>query len=157
MFIGANEPHAYIFGEMVECMASSDNVVRAGLTPKSKDIPTLVNMLTYKTRRPDTTFGTKIDAFTRRYQPPVRDFCVDSIIVPAGQVYEIERHDDTPSILLTMGGNATLFQHSVPSSLDVNFGSAVFLSANRTCVVAAGPNGVRIICAYRNVFYKGDE
>ena len=28
-------------------MASSDNVVRAGFTPKFKDIPTLVSMLTY--------------------------------------------------------------------------------------------------------------
>lgn len=28
-------------------MASSDNVVRAGFTPKFKDVPTLVSMLTY--------------------------------------------------------------------------------------------------------------
>lgn len=30
----ANEPHAYVSGELVECMATSDNVIRAGLTPK---------------------------------------------------------------------------------------------------------------------------
>ncbi|CAJ0750428.1 1406_t:CDS:2, partial [Entrophospora sp. SA101] len=30
IFLGANEPHAYLSGE---CMAASDNVVRAGLTP----------------------------------------------------------------------------------------------------------------------------
>lgn len=29
-------------------MACSDNVVRAGLTPKFKDVDTLVSMLTYK-------------------------------------------------------------------------------------------------------------
>ena len=34
-------------------MANSDNVIRAGLTPKFKDVPTLLRMLTYKTYRPD--------------------------------------------------------------------------------------------------------
>lgn len=48
LFLGANEPHAYIFGECIECMATSDNVVRAGLTPKHRDVQTLCSMLTYK-------------------------------------------------------------------------------------------------------------
>lgn len=47
IFLAANEPHAYLSGDCVECMACSDNVVRAGLTPKLKDVPTLVSMLTY--------------------------------------------------------------------------------------------------------------
>ena len=34
IYLGANVPHAYISGEIVECMATSDNVIRAGLTPK---------------------------------------------------------------------------------------------------------------------------
>ena len=34
MFLRANLPHAYLSGNCVECMACSDNVVRAGLTPK---------------------------------------------------------------------------------------------------------------------------
>lgn len=48
LFLGANEPHAYLSGECIECMATSDNVVRAGLTPKYIDVPTLCSMLTYK-------------------------------------------------------------------------------------------------------------
>lgn len=34
IYLAANEPHAYVAGELVECMATSDNVIRAGLTPK---------------------------------------------------------------------------------------------------------------------------
>jgi mannose-6-phosphate isomerase len=34
MFIPAGVPHAYLKGNIVECMASSDNVIRGGLTPK---------------------------------------------------------------------------------------------------------------------------
>lgn len=48
LYLGANEPHAYLSGECVECMATSDNVVRAGLTPKYRDVETLCSMLTYK-------------------------------------------------------------------------------------------------------------
>jgi mannose-6-phosphate isomerase len=33
-YMAANEPHAYISGDIVECMALSDNVVRCALTPK---------------------------------------------------------------------------------------------------------------------------
>lgn len=45
IFTPAGIPHAYIKGNIVECMANSDNVVRAGLTPKFKDISTLTEML----------------------------------------------------------------------------------------------------------------
>ncbi|PWN30482.1 mannose-6-phosphate isomerase [Jaminaea rosea] len=53
MFLKANEPHAYIEGNIVECMAASDNVVRAGLTPKERDVDVLVDMLTYSSGGPD--------------------------------------------------------------------------------------------------------
>ena len=45
--ITPNEPHAYISGDLVECMSNSDNVVRGGLTPKFKDTDTLYQMLPY--------------------------------------------------------------------------------------------------------------
>jgi mannose-6-phosphate isomerase len=45
--IEADIPHAYIQGELMECMINSDNVVRGGLTPKLKDINTLLEMLPY--------------------------------------------------------------------------------------------------------------
>jgi mannose-6-phosphate isomerase len=48
IYLDANEPHAYLSGECLECMATSDNVVRAGLTPKYIDTNTLCQMLTYK-------------------------------------------------------------------------------------------------------------
>lgn len=47
MFFKADDIHAYLSGDIIECMASSDNVVRAGFTPKFKDVNTLTSMLTY--------------------------------------------------------------------------------------------------------------
>jgi mannose-6-phosphate isomerase class I len=45
--IPADVPHAYIQGELIECMINSDNVVRGGLTPKLKDADTLLRLLPY--------------------------------------------------------------------------------------------------------------
>jgi mannose-6-phosphate isomerase len=70
IFLPANEPHAYLSGDCIECMAASDNVVRAGLTPKFRDVSVLVEMLTYRTGRPPVHTGTALDAHTRLYLPP---------------------------------------------------------------------------------------
>ncbi|KAK6199886.1 hypothetical protein LQW54_009796 [Pestalotiopsis sp. IQ-011] len=47
MFLKADDIHAYVSGDIIECMAASDNVVRAGFTPKFKDVQTLIDLLTY--------------------------------------------------------------------------------------------------------------
>ena len=52
LFLAANEPHAYISGDCAEVMATSDNVIRAGLTPKWKDVDTLCDSLTYTDGNP---------------------------------------------------------------------------------------------------------
>mmetsp|Transcript_18214 Transcript_18214/g.43020 ORF Transcript_18214/g.43020 Transcript_18214/m.43020 type:complete len:402 (+) Transcript_18214:134-1339(+) len=152
LYIGANEPHAYISGEILECMACSDNVVRAGLTPKLKDVPTLVNMLTYKSSEPDIQNGTAVDEYTTRYQPPVEDFCVEVIYVPAGGKYEVA-DVNSPSILLTLEGDAQLTQGEV-CTMNISFGSAAFCSANTKCSIVAGPYGVRLTRAFSNVFLE---
>ena len=43
------DEHVMFSGDLVECMANSDNVVRGGLTPKLKDKETLYHMLPYHT------------------------------------------------------------------------------------------------------------
>lgn len=151
LFIDANEPHAYISGEILECMACSDNVVRAGLTPKLKDVHTLVNMLTYKTSPPNINEGQAVDKYTVRYEPPVKDFCVEMIHVPAGEMYELT-DIPSPSVILTMDGEASLKQDGV-CSLDVSYGSAAFCSANTKAMVIAGPGGVRLTRAFTNVYH----
>jgi len=47
IFTDAGVPHAYIKGNIIECMANSDNVVRAGLTNKFKDVDTLLEIVKY--------------------------------------------------------------------------------------------------------------
>lgn len=53
IYLPANEPHAYVSGELMEAMASSDNVIRAGLTPKFRDTEVLCESLTYTMGKPE--------------------------------------------------------------------------------------------------------
>jgi mannose-6-phosphate isomerase len=48
MFLYAETPHAYLHGVALEVMANSDNVLRAGLTPKFIDIPELLANLQFR-------------------------------------------------------------------------------------------------------------
>ena len=74
LYLAANEPHAYISGECVECMATSDNVVRAGLTPKFKDVSTLCGMLTYIDGPPRFVTPAPLGPNVTRYETPVDEF-----------------------------------------------------------------------------------
>ncbi len=47
IFTDAGVPHAYLKGNIIECMANSDNVVRAGLTEKFKDVDTLLDIIRF--------------------------------------------------------------------------------------------------------------
>lgn len=69
--------------DCIECMSCSDNVIRAGLTPKLKDIETLINMLSYNCESSSSKIfkALKEDEFTQIFKPPVQDFAVSKIIV----------------------------------------------------------------------------
>ena len=106
-FMAANEPHAYVAGEILECMACSDNVVRAGLTPKMKDVDNLVDMLTYSMGGPDIEFGRLAHqgpgTRTLCYTPPVPEFEVLITTVETGATYDIAPCE-VPSILICVEG-----------------------------------------------------
>ena len=89
IFLGANEPHAYLSGDCIEIMACSDNVVRAGLTPKFKDVSILCEMLTYKCGQPEIlkgiTFQKKESCVAREYTAPVPEFMLQQFLIPKGE------------------------------------------------------------------------
>ena len=111
LFLGANEPHAYISGQCVECMAASDNVVRAGLTPKFKDVDTLTTMLTYHDGPPHLIIGREIGPHVLRYTTPVEEFLVDRVMLPPGAQATLPSAPGV-SIVLVLDGSGTLEEYS---------------------------------------------
>jgi mannose-6-phosphate isomerase len=76
MFLDAGVVHAYTSGFGVEIMASSDNVVRAGLTPKHVDVGELLHIANFTPIPAPLWEPTAVSANTLRYQPPVAEFAL---------------------------------------------------------------------------------
>lgn len=128
-YMGPNEPHAYLKGECLECMATSDNVVRAGLTPKFKDVDVLCSMLTYECTDPQDQLlkPSKFGNYSSLYAPPIAEF---SVLTASIQNKEIEKYEPIPgpSIFLCLKGEGTLRFDG--SSYQIKMGSALFIPCN---------------------------
>ncbi|KAH7427479.1 hypothetical protein KP509_10G045900 [Ceratopteris richardii] len=144
LYLDANEPHAYIAGECVECMATSDNVVRAGLTEKYRDTKTLCAMLSYNQGPPKVLSGVPINPYTKRYSPPFEEFEVDASIVPDGHSLSL-LPSPGPSVLLVFKGKGNMNQV---------FGNTKFCTEIKRGDIFFIPAGIRldIVCNTR-----GDE
>ncbi|XVE78688.1 hypothetical protein DITRI_Ditri13aG0167300 [Diplodiscus trichospermus] len=133
LYLGPNEPHAYITGECIECMATSDNVVRAGLTPKHRDIQTLCSMLTYKQGYPEILKGFPLSPYVTRYLPPFEEFEVDCCSLPKG-ASTVFPAIPGPSIFLALVGEGTL--HSGSRENIVSEGDVLFAPANTEITIS---------------------
>lgn len=137
IFLAANVPHAYLSGDCVECMACSDNVIRAGLTPKFKDVETLLKMLDFSGHRAEEKFFTPVPVgpYSKLFKPPVDDFAVIEVNVPTGiSSYAIENRRQG-SIILVLSGNAAATAGGRPLDFELNEGRIVFLPA---CIKSLG-------------------
>lgn len=134
IYLAANVPHAYLEGDCIECMACSDNVIRAGLTPKYKDLDTLIRMLEYEGKsKEEMIYKAKKmnekENYCKAFIPPVKDFAVIEISIPivTSPSYSIAARK-YGSILLVLSGKGTLAASD--TSLEINQGSIIFLPAS---------------------------
>uniref|UniRef100_A0A0K2V1E5 Mannose-6-phosphate isomerase n=1 Tax=Lepeophtheirus salmonis TaxID=72036 RepID=A0A0K2V1E5_LEPSM len=103
MFLGPNLPHAYLKGDCIECMACSDNVVRAGLTPKLIDVPTLLSMLDYQSVSNVKFSPVQENEQSLLYSPPVKDFSIVKICVLPGKKYTLLPRKSASILIYTTG------------------------------------------------------
>ncbi|KAI8978925.1 phosphomannose isomerase type I [Pilobolus umbonatus] len=147
IFLGANEPHAYLSGDCIECMATSDNVVRAGLTPKFKDVDVLVDMLTYRygSAEAQKMSPEQFSDHSLLYDPPIEEFGVIFSNIESGQ---IEHHKplDGPSILIVTKGNGQFGSGEETHELDEGY--IYFVGANTPIAIRAGSSDIELYRAY---------
>ena len=145
-FMQANEPHAYIKGDIVEVMALSDNVVRAGLTPKFKDVETLCKMLEYRCIQDVSqclVTPIELDPFCTLYRPPFsscQEFEVERVTLPADATtaYAVKPLP-CASILIFIQGSTGVYKSTSSEAEDtpINDGSVFFLGAHQSITVFA--------------------
>ena len=134
IFLPAGGPHAYLRGTGVELLANSDNVVRAGLTPKHIDVPELLK-LTDPAAAVPVIEPRPLGGGVAVYNSPAPEF----------RLYRAELGPGT--VTLPGGGGARLVLctqgtgglRAGSGELKVGKGESCYLSAADGAVTASGP------------------
>ncbi|MCW3086825.1 MAG: manA, partial [Sediminibacterium sp.] len=103
VFQGAGVPHAYLEGQTIELMANSDNVLRAGLTPKHIDVPELMKHTQFESIVPLISEGVPGLTGEKIYPCPVPDFGIGKIEL-SGSIAYTNQARSLEIILVTAGG-----------------------------------------------------
>ncbi|KAF3482534.1 mannose-6-phosphate isomerase [Arthroderma uncinatum] len=154
MFLKADDIHAYISGDIVECMASSDNVVRAGFTPKFKDVSTLTSMLTYSyapieeqkmtpTEYPYMKMNTTAyssGSSASLYDPPIEEFSVIKTDLKSAGAKATFEPIGGPSIIICTAGEGKI-SVGPAKSFDMKEGYVFFVGATAECVIESTVDG----------------
>lgn len=74
IYLDAGSLHAYLHGVGIELMASSDNVLRGGLTPKHVDVPELVKVLRFTDSPVPIVRERQIDEHESAWDTPAAEF-----------------------------------------------------------------------------------
>ncbi len=120
MFLNAETPHAYLRGTGIEIMANSDNVLRAGLTPKHMDVEELIANTRFKSI-PASELLTKPEqnGMVTQFPVPVSDFIFE--IVTLGKDSDLHKqHVDGPEILLCIAGSISVTRGKTILTLTVS-------------------------------------
>lgn len=132
LFLGPGVPHAYLTGLGVEIMASSDNVLRCGLTAKHIDVPELLRIVRFSAAPPHVLVPEARRAGEEVYDTPVGDFRLSRwVLSPGGP----ERRFDAaaPQIMLCTQG--TVLLHTATAELPLHQGASAFLPAGEAGAV----------------------
>jgi len=145
LFIPAGLMHAYVEGTILEIMASSDNVVRGGLSPKHIDVDELLKVIDFSAQPVFMEEGMPAAHQARKiWKCPVQEFSLERI--QAGGEKEIRLKAQSAEILLCTEGGFSI--HATGSS-----GSRSMSAAG--AVVGAGAGGKELALARGSSAFLG--
>ncbi|MCL5995738.1 MAG: mannose-6-phosphate isomerase, class I [Chloroflexi bacterium] len=147
IFVHAGVPHAYLKGNIIECMANSDNVVRVGLTPKFKDAQALIEIMDYEPK-PVQVLGGNPGMEQMIYPTPAPEFRVSCYALKNGSVRQ-EHAGNGPQILLVTQGDI-LFNWDRGAGIDkqiVQRGQSVFIPAALTAFALTAEGNAEVFKA----------
>ena len=124
LFVPAGSVHAYVSGLGVEIMASSDNVLRAGLTHKHVDVPELLRILDPTASPPTRIAPERVSRAVSTFYAPVDDFELSDVHLRDANVRERIRGVG-PRTVVCLNGAAQLEANG--QVVDVSAGQAVFV------------------------------
>ncbi len=132
LFLAAGELHGYLGGFAVEVMASSDNVLRGGLTTKHIDVEELLQILRFEPRAARPLRPEPDASGALRYVTPAEEFELSSVSLGPGRSFSAGDARGIEILLCTRGG-ARVSAGEVP----------IELGPGRSCLVPAAAGAYR--------------
>ena len=147
VYLPAGNVHAYLHGLGVEVMASSDNVLRGGLTPKHVDVPELLRTIDFHPVAVPMLGAEKTVLDQDIFRPPFREFQLQRIELgpDAGPVPLAQAG---PAVIIVVAGDVYL--DSPKGDLQLSRGGSAFIAAAEAPVNvhrAAGSDGTALAFA----------
>jgi mannose-6-phosphate isomerase len=136
LYLGAGNLHAHLHGVGVEVMASSDNVLRGGLTPKHVDVPELLRVLDFGDGPASVVRPRRVDARSEVWDTPAAEFQMSRLTV-SGETLTCDV--SSPELVLCVEGRVELRAAGEPA-VELSSGAAAFIrgSGDRYTVSGAG-------------------
>lgn len=131
-------------------MATSDNVIRAGLTPKLRDVPNLVSGLTYQAADVSKHLvkPSQRGPHSYLYDPPIPEFSVLRVKITSDE-NESQEAIDGPSIaIVTEGAGKLSWGNESLESLEIKTGEVLFLGAGTPVKFEASSDGLTLFRAF---------
>jgi mannose-6-phosphate isomerase len=128
IYLDAGTIHAYLYGTGIEAMASSDNVLRGGLTPKHIDIPELLKVLRFEATVPGLVppeSSSRPGVEITSYRPPIAEFAVHDLRVDTQQPSSVDWLSG-PAVVLNLAGEVSANGETLA------LGEAGFMPAGQT-------------------------
>src|SRR5690606_10423729 len=140
LFLEAGVPHAYLRGAGIEIMASSDNVLRGGLTPKHVDVEELGRILRYDSTHPPVLTPVLEDGFGR-YPTWVEEFELRTRALAANEPVERVARGPETVLFFAESEATTLRVITDGASLELRRGGACLLPHGTRYRLAATGSG----------------
>lgn len=138
LYLPAGNVHAYLEGLGIEVMASSDNVLRGGLTPKHVDIAELLKTVEFTALDLPLVTAESTPLGQELYCPPFDEFQLQRLELPVAfgdtaASVDIPLAQNGPAVVVVLSGSVVL--DSPKGDLILHRGDSAFIPANESPVM----------------------
>jgi mannose-6-phosphate isomerase len=126
VYLPAGNVHAYLHGLGIEVMASSDNVLRGGLTPKFVDVPELLKTVAFEAVAVPMLAAETTMLGQELFRPPFREFQLQRIELAPG-AEPVPLAQSGAAVVIVTAGSVRL--DSPKGELRLERGASAFLPA----------------------------
>ncbi|KAK0266452.1 hypothetical protein LTR91_021646 [Friedmanniomyces endolithicus] len=153
IYIPADGIHAYLSGDIIECMARSNNVLNTGFCPRSErdNVDLFISCLTFTPHsgeeamlRPES-FDRSKKHKTIRFAPPMSEFDMLQTTLKAGEKESLGAVKG-PGILLATEGSAKMKANGM--EVELKEGQVFFVAQGTALEFEAGEEGLLMHMAY---------